>query len=119
MVRNIVALIAGYFVFVIATAILFFLTKANPALPAGFQLLIISSAAGVTGALLGGYLCASIMKNSSWPLITFSILLVVIPVISIIAQPDKAYWSQYLTIFLFAPMVYAGGMLKLKFKKNV
>ncbi len=117
MIRNILGIIAGYLVFGISSALLFGISKVDPTQPATTNFMILSAIIGGLAALTGGYLTGLIVKQKiNWPIITLSIIMALIGMISIFAQPGKSYWSELLTIFIFAPLAFIGGYLRSKQK---
>ena len=110
--RSIVAVVAGYLVFGASAAVLFPLTGRDPHAPAPPAFLIWTTIYGMVFAAAGGYAAAAIAPRK--PRVHAAIvgaLIAVGAVVSIVAAPSDAQWSQLTALFLMAPAAAGGGML--------
>jgi Na+/melibiose symporter-like transporter len=114
MIRSVIAIIVGYFVFAAAAALLFFLSGRDPhdAVPTWF--LVTSILYGCAFAALGGYLAAFIARRKVF--LHAAILTIIIgtgALVSLLSSPGKgAIWSQLAALLLMAPSAIAGGYLR-------
>jgi hypothetical protein len=114
MIRSVIAIIVGYFVFAVAAALLFFLSGRDPhdVVPAWF--LVTSILYGCAFAALGGYLAALIAERKVF--LHAAILTIVIgtgALVSLLSRPGKgAIWSQLAALLLMAPSAIAGGYFR-------
>lgn len=113
MVRSIVGVIAGYFVFVVSTLALFRLSGRDPHEEQGLAFLAFSIAFGMAAACAGGFLAGVIAGRS--PRVHGAAAAIVLAsgaIASILAQPGGgSRWSQLSAIFLMAPAAYVGGLM--------
>ena len=112
MLRSIVAVVAGYAVFGASAAILFPLTGRDPHAQAPMTFLVLAIVYGMVFAAAGGYAAAAIAARK--PRVHAAIvgaLIAVGAVVSIVAAPSDAQWSQLAALFLMAPAAAGGGML--------
>jgi len=111
MIRSIVAIIVGYFVFAVSAVLLFRLSGVDPhaAVPTWFLLATVLY--GCAFSALGGYLAAWIAGRRAF--LHAAVLTIVIAagaLASLIARPGKgAIWSQLTALLLMAPSALLGG----------
>jgi hypothetical protein len=114
MIRSVIAIIVGYFVFAVSAALLFSISGRDPhdAVPAWF--LVTSVLYGCAFAALGGYLAALIARRKAFK--HAAILTIVIgagALVSLLSRPGKgAIWSQAAALLLMAPSAMAGGYFR-------
>jgi RsiW-degrading membrane proteinase PrsW (M82 family) len=111
--RSIAAVVAGYVVFGASAAILFSLTGRDPHAPAPMAFLIWTTIYGMVFAAAGGCAAAAIAPRK--PRVHAAIvgaLIALGAVVSLVAAPSDARWSQLAALFLMAPAAAAGGMLR-------
>jgi hypothetical protein len=114
MIRSVIAIIVGYFVFAASAALLFSLSGRDPhdAVPVWF--LVTSILYGCAFAALGGYLAALIAQRKVFR--HAAILTIVIGAgafVSLLSRPGKgAIWSQLAALLLMAPSTIAGGYFR-------
>jgi len=114
MIRSVVAMIVGYFVFAVSAVLLFSLSGRDPhdAVPAWF--LVTSILYGCAFAALGGYLAAVIAGRKAFQ--HAAILTIVIgagALVSLLSRPGKgAIWSQLAALLLMAPSAMMGGYFR-------
>jgi hypothetical protein len=111
--RSIVAVVAGYALFAVSAAILFPLIGRDPHAPAPPTFVIWTTVYGIVFAAAGGYAAAAIARRR--PRVHAAIvgaLIAVGAVVSLVAAPGDARWSQLAALFLMAPAAAAGGMLR-------
>ncbi|NER14719.1 hypothetical protein GWK08_14780 [Leptobacterium flavescens] len=116
MIRNLLAVVAGYVFFTFSAVLLFGFGGIDYSRVVSPNLILISAFVGGLFAFFAGYLTAGIAReNAKKAGIALSALIAIIALVSILAQAEaETYWSQLLTIFLFAPLAYAGSRIKNK-----
>ena len=113
MLRSIVAVVAGYAVFGASAAILFPLTGRDPHAPAPMTFLIFTTMYGIVFATAGGYAASAIaLRKPRVHAAIVGALIAVGAVVSLLAAPGDARWSQLAALLLMAPAAAAGGMLR-------
>ena len=113
MLPSIVAIVAGYAVFGASAAILFPLTGRDPHAPAPMAFVIWTTIYGMVFAAAGGFAAAAIAPRK--PRVHAAIvgaLIALGAVVSLVAAPSDARWSQLAALCLMAPAAAAGGMLR-------
>ena len=112
MLRSIGAVVVGYLVFGISAAFLFQLAHVDPHQRASTAFTIFSIAYGIGFALLAGWVAASIaVRRRLLHACIVAGILGAIALLSMFAQPASR-WTHFAALFLFAPSVVAGGILK-------
>src|SRR5262245_40826968 len=113
MIRSIIAIMAGYFVFAVSAGLLFSLSGRDPhdSVPAWF--LVTSILYGCLFAALGGYLAALIARRK---VIQHAAALTIVigagALVSILSRPGAgAIWSQLAALLLMAPSAMVGGYI--------
>src|SRR5687767_13633902 len=112
LLRSIGAVAAGYLVFGGSAALLFQLSGQAPHAPAPVWFKVASIAWGAVFALIAGWLTARIAPRK--PATHAAILAALIAlgaVISLVAQPSDAKWSQIAALVIMAPTAWLGGGL--------
>jgi surface polysaccharide O-acyltransferase-like enzyme len=113
--RNVIAIISGYLVFALAAVLYFELSEIDPSeVPEVNQIILTILFSGI-GSLLSGYITATISQSKK-AVVILSIVIVIISVISMLAQPEASKWTQIMTLFLLSPLAYIGGIIRLKNK---
>lgn len=113
MLRSVVAVVAGYAVFGASAAVLFPLTGRDPHAPAPMAFVLWTTIYGMVFAAAGGCAAAAIAPHK--PRVHAAIvgaLIALGAVVSLVAAPSDARWSQLAALFLMAPAAAAGGMLR-------
>jgi hypothetical protein len=114
MVRSILAVVAGYFVFALSAFAYFRVSGQPPHQAAPLPIMLGSIAFGMTFALLGGYLAAWLARRR--PLahgIAVAVVLALGATISLLSTLGKgAVWSQVTALLLMAPCAVLGGWLR-------
>ncbi len=114
MIRSILGVVAGYFIFAVSAVLLFSLSgrDSHDVAPPGFMLTSIIY--GAFFAALGGYVAATIARRHEFR--QAAILSLVIGTgafISLLARPGKgAIWSQLSALLVMAPAAMIGGYLR-------
>jgi peptidoglycan/LPS O-acetylase OafA/YrhL len=112
MLRSIGAVAAGYLIFGASAALLFQLSGQEPHADAPAAFKIASIAWGAVFALVAGWLTARIAGRR--PMIHTAIVAALIAlgaVISLLARPTDALWSQVAAIAIMAPCALLGGVI--------
>ncbi len=112
MIRNILAIVAGYLFFSLYAVLYFSIAGIEPTNPPATVDLIVTAIFSSPAAFFSGWITSIIStKNSSKPIIILPILMALVAGTSIVAQPDTVIWTQLMTILLLAPLTYLGGSL--------
>ena len=112
MLRSIGAVVAGYFVFAVAAALLFQLSGQAPHEPATTAFKIASVAWGAAFAMIGGWLAARVARGR--PLrhaLAVGALIAFGALVSLAADISGAIWSQVSAMAVMAPSAALGGWL--------
>lgn len=110
MLRSIGAVVAGYFIFASSGLLLFQLSGQDPHRPAPLNLEIAAIIWGCVFALVAGWLTARIAPRR--PATHAAILAALIAtgaVVSLVASPPGAIWSQVSALVAMAPCAWLGG----------
>ena len=112
--RSILAVLAGYAVFVLSALLVFGLSGQKPHADASAAFKTLAIVVGTTFAIAGGYLTAIIAKKSPVAHSTaLGVLLASIAAWSIHASPLKdPIWSQVSAILFMAPGAILGGVIR-------
>ena len=114
MIRSILGVVAGYFVFAVSAVLLFSLSgrDSHDVVPTGFMLTSIIY--GAFFAALGGYVTATIARRNEVrhaPIL--SLVIGTAAFISLLSRPGKgAIWSQLSALLVMAPAAMIGGYLR-------
>ncbi|HMS40556.1 MAG TPA: hypothetical protein PKE69_10040 [Pyrinomonadaceae bacterium] len=116
MIRNILAVIVGYLIFVISAVLLFQLSGHKPHGETSVPFMILVIIYGAVFATVGGFIAQMIAKSK-----TLTINYVLASIMAGFAafslfKTDGNHYTQIVAIFLFAPMSILGGYLFLKKK---
>jgi hypothetical protein len=120
MIRSILGIIVGYFIFVVSAVLLFAGSGINPHAEAPLWFMVLASLYGTLFSALGGYAAALIAGRKA--LLHSGILTLVIisgAVVSLASSYGKeAVWSQLTAIVLMAPSALLGGYIRSKQTDN-
>jgi hypothetical protein len=117
MLRNILAVITGYAIFVVSAILLFQLSGVDPHKEASLPFILLSGVYGTLFSFLGG-LVAQVISKSSKLTINYLLTAIIAGFATFSLFKTSGYhYSQYLAIFLFAPGSLVGGYTYLKRKK--
>jgi hypothetical protein len=112
--RSVIAVVAGYLVFGVSSAILFRVSGQDPHLLPGPGFLLCSLAYGAAFAASGGYLAARLAPRR--PMLHAGVVaaLLTLGAVGSAAADWSAgsIWSQALVLFVMAPAALAGGYLR-------
>jgi hypothetical protein len=109
MLRNILGLIAGYAIFVIAAVLLFQLSGVDPHSDPSISFLLGVIACGIVSSITGGFVAQQISKDKK--LTVNYILALIIAGFATFSyfKTTGNHYSQIAAIFLFAPFSILGG----------
>lgn len=111
MLRSISAVAAGYFIFGVSAALLFQVSGQRPheAAPVGFK--IASILWGAVFALVAGWLTARIaIRRPATHAAIVAGLIALGAIVSLVASPPGAIWSQVAALVVMAPCAWLGGL---------
>ena len=116
MVRSILAVVVGYFVFALSAFAFFKISGQPPHQAAPMPIMIGSIALGMVSALFGGYVAAWLGRRR--PLAhggAVAAFLALGATVSLLGTLGKgAIWSQVAALVLMAPCAVMGGWLRLR-----
>jgi multisubunit Na+/H+ antiporter MnhE subunit len=112
MLRSIGAVAAGYFIFASSGLLLFQLSGQDPHASAPLTFKIATIIWGCVFALVAGWLTARIApRRPATHAAIVAALIATGAVVSIVASPAGAIWSQVSALVLMAPCAWLGGLL--------
>jgi hypothetical protein len=112
MLRSIGAVAAGYFVFAAAAALLFQLSGQEPHAAAPLAFKIASTIWGAVFALVGGWLAAHVsVRRPATHAAVVAALIALGAIVSLLARPSDAIWSQLSALVVMTPCAWLGGVL--------
>ncbi len=112
MVRNFFAVIVGYLIFAVSAAILFKISGIDPHAEAGAGTIATVLLFGGVFSFIGGYLAKTIAAtHTPWANYALAFLIAAFAAFSYLKSPGSHY-TQLASIFLFAPLSLAGGLLR-------
>ncbi len=114
MVRSVVAVIAGYFIFAVSAFLLFRLTGRDPHAPAAIWFQFITVVYGILFAALGGFIAAVLGKHFEIEhALAVTSLIAAFGAASLLATVKTgAIWTQLAAILIIAPSAMLGGYLR-------
>jgi len=116
--RNIIATILGYAVFVISAVLLFQLSGVNPHGETSQSFKILTILYGMSFSFLGGWLAQLISKSNRLTINYFLAGIIAGFAAFSLFKSTGNHYSQYAAIFLFAPASLMGGLIYLKRLKH-
>lgn len=120
MVRSVLAVIAGYFIFAASAFLLFRLTGRNPHAPAELWFQMATILYGLFFAALGGFVAALLGKRFEIEhALAVASLIAAFGAASLLATVKTgAIWTQLASILLIAPCAMVGGYLRQRQLRN-
>ena len=117
-IRNILAVMVGYAIFVISAVLLFKFSGIDPHADPVIEILVLTIIYGLLFSFVGGFLTQLISKMNS--LIINYVLAAIIAGFATFSLFKTAgnHYSQLAAIFLFAPASIAGGLMYLRRNKK-
>ncbi|HET6266770.1 MAG TPA: hypothetical protein VFG11_03560 [Acidobacteriota bacterium] len=114
MLRSILSIVFGHFVFSVGAAAIFWLSGTDPNAAAPWLTMVLTTIIGMLFALLAGYLTAlTAPRRPQLHANILACLLVVEALASMILQySSAAIWTQIAAIVLMAPLVSLGGRVR-------
>jgi hypothetical protein len=110
----VIAVIAGYLVFVASTLALFKLSGHDPHAPASLTFMGLSVLYGMFFAAVGGFIAAWLARR--WEFehsLAVATLIAASGAASLLARPGPgALWTQLAAVLIMAPMAMVGGYLR-------
>lgn len=116
MIRQVLGVLAGYFIFVASSLALFKFSGIEPHSDASLLIILLTAAYGALFSAISGFAAQFIAKAKS---LTVSYVLAFIMAGFAAFSYFKAggsHWSQLLAIFIFAPLSVLGGWFYLRRK---
>src|SRR5262245_27745884 len=104
MLRSIGAVAAGYFIFAVSAVLLFQLSGQEPHADAPLAFKIASTIWGGVFGLVGGWLAAHVsVRRPAGHAAVVAALIAVGALVSLLARPSDAIWSQVAALAVMAP----------------
>jgi hypothetical protein len=116
--RDILAIILGYAIFVISAVLLFKLSGVEPHQEPSIGFMIASVAFGMAFSFAGGFVTQLLSKSAS--LVVNYALAFIIAAFAAFSMFETSgnHYSQIAAIFVFAPASILGGLVRLRRTKN-
>lgn len=112
-VREVVAGMVGFAIFVASSTLLFVLSGYDPHRAVSHTFQVVSVVCGILFALFSGYVTASISPASPLrPAFMVALLVAVGAILSMLASGSAEMWSQLASLFLMAPSVVIGARVR-------
>jgi len=117
MLRKILAILAGYAIFVLAAVLLFQISGVDPHSDPSILFLIGVITCGVLSSVTGGFTVQLIAKDKK--LVLNYVLAIIIAGFAIFSflKTTGNHYSQIAAVFLFAPLSIVGGYFAIQRKK--
>jgi len=110
MIRKILSVIAGYFIFVVSSLALFKISKQDPHITASTVFMLITVVYGAVFSFGAGLVTQLIVKAQNLNVnYILSILISGFAAFSLFKSGGN-HWTQLLAIFIFAPLSLLGGL---------
>ena len=118
--RNAVAVVAGYLAFVLSAVAFFQLSGRNPHASQPLWFVVLSALYGIVFAGLGGALAARMAPSRGLASAAGVAFIVAAgAAVSLVTSPSAdATWSQWAALILMAPAAYAGGRLAARIERR-
>ncbi|RDC55507.1 hypothetical protein DU508_14565 [Pedobacter chinensis] len=114
MIRKILGLIAGYFVFVITSLALFKASGNNPHADPTNIFVIFTAIYGILFSIVSGFVTQLIAKTKSLNINYILALIIAGFAAFSLFKSTGNHWTQILAIFIFAPVSILGGLFHIK-----
>ena len=116
MVKNFIAIITGYAIFVLTSLLLFNLSKHNAHAPATIRFQIFTAVYGIVFSILSGFV-SQLIANKKNLSINYGLAILIAGFATFsFFKADGSHWTQLLAIFIFAPISILGGVFYLRRK---
>ena len=117
MLRKILAILAGYAIFVIAAVLLFQISGVDPHSDPSISFLVAVIVCGIFSSVTGGFTTQLIAKDKKLT-INYVLALIIAGFATFsYFKTSGNHYSQIAAIFLFAPISVAGGYIAIKRSK--
>jgi hypothetical protein len=116
--RNIVAIVLGYAIFVISALLLFKLSGIDPHQEPSVGFIIVSIIFGLVFSFAGGFVTQLLSKPGSLVVNYFLAFIIASFAVFSMIKTSGNYYSQIVAIFLFAPASVIGGLIYLRKAKR-
>lgn len=114
MIRHILGVITGYFIFVASSLALFNLSGIEAHADASSEIMLITAAYGAVFSWLGG-LVAQLIAGSKNLKVNYGLAIIIAGFATFsYFKASGSHWTQLLAIFIFAPVSIAGGWVFLR-----
>ncbi|MGM9477899.1 hypothetical protein ACS5PU_15815 [Pedobacter sp. GSP4] len=111
MIRKILAVLAGYAIFVISSLLLFKLSVQRPHADAALNFKILTLVYGAIFSILSGYVLGAIAKSQNL-MLNYILALIIAGFAAIsLFTAGGSHWTQLFAIIFFAPLSILGGIL--------
>lgn len=114
MIKRILAIIAGYAIFVISSILLFQISGQNAHAPASIDFQLFTAFYGGVFSILSGFISHLIASKKNLRInYALAVLIAAFATFSLF-KSEGSHWTQLLAIFLFPPISILGGWLYLR-----
>jgi hypothetical protein len=110
MIRKILGVIAGYFIFVVSSLALFKLSGQDPHEQATTTFKILTAVYGVIFAFLSGLVLKLIARTKNLNLNYILAFIIAGFAAFSLVKSEGSHWTQLFAIFIFAPVSILGGL---------
>jgi hypothetical protein len=112
--RAVLAVAVGYVIFAGASLLFFALSGRDPHSLHELSFIVMAAAVGVLYSALAGYVCVAIAGRAArGAMIALAVTITLGAVMLLFVRPGEgAVWSQWVTILLFAPAAFLGGVAR-------
>jgi hypothetical protein len=113
--RSIIAVLAGYFVFAISALALFAISGHDPHAAAGAGFMLFSILYGVFFGTVAGFLAAVLAKRFEIEhSLAVATLIAAAGAASLLTSGRSAVWTELAALLIMAPSAMAGGYLRMR-----
>ena len=115
MFRSIAAVVAGYVVFAVSAVLIFQLTGRDPHAGAPLSFKIASIVWGAVFAMVAGFLAGHVsVRRPAAHALGVAAVIAAGAIISMVADPSGARWTQVAAVVVMAPCAWLGGLFASK-----
>jgi hypothetical protein len=115
MLRSVIAVLAGYLLYVASVFAFFAVSGRNPHAPASMVFMVIGTLYGMFFAALGGFLAVLLARRQRFEhAFAVAFLIAVGGAASILGRTGRLVWPQLAGLLIMAQMAMVGGYLRLR-----
>ena len=119
MVRKVLAIVAGYAIFVVSSLVLFKVTGLDPHSQVSTNFIILTGVYGAVFSFLSGFVTQLIAKTTTLTLnYILAFIIAGFATFSLIKSGGR-HWTQFLAIAIFAPVSILGGVFYINRRRKI